>query len=447
MGSIRRRTVVLLSCLAGLAGAPSDAAACSCVEPNPRCQTVWNTPDIFVGQVLAIDTAPADTVPFLPRRVRIRTAEVFRGGAGGEVDIWTGQGGGDCGYGFKAGATYLIYAYRDTETGRLATGICSRTQPLSSAAEDLEYLRSSAKSTARLGRIFGHATRDDSQLIELWTGRPKTPFAGAKVIAEGGGRTYEARTAADGAYEFAVPPGTYTVRVEVPDGLYARWSPEVTLPDARGCALNDIRVYWNGRIAGRLVTEKREPAPHFGLELLPVDRAASSYFSPSFQVRTDARGLYEFSELPPGVYYVGYNTQRDRGASPDGPRVLLAHADGTPRTVEVTPGGRVNVEDLPLPSGVKLVQVSGIVAEPGGVPSSRAQVYVRASATEFRLIGAGVVAGRDGRFTITLIADRSYFLVAEGSDETGRFVSMVEGPVFVASADITGITLTLRPNR
>ena len=428
---------------------PSLADACTCVGPNPPCQAVWSTPDVFVGQVLGIDASPADKQPFLSRRVRIRATEVFRGRSAGEVDVWTGQGGGDCGYDFKAGESYLIYAYRDTDTGRMSTGICSRTQPLSSAGADLEYLRSIAKSTARFGRIIGSAMRIDLPPAGQTEGQRREPFAGARIIAEGGGRTYEARTASDGTYEIAVPPGTYAVRVDVPDGFYALSAPRVTVQDARGCATNVIGVYPDGRIAGRLVGANREPVALFALELIPVLSAGSEYFYPeeSGKVRTDDRGLYEFSHLRAGTYYIGYGTQRTRGAEPAGPRVLLAGSDGALRTLQVTPGGRVNVEDLAMPSGAKLIRVVGKVTEPNGAPAAGARVHVNAAGPEFTLIGPAVITDGDGRFTATLIADRSYRLIGEGYDDAGRFVSRAEGPVFTATSDITGVTLTLRPNR
>ena len=76
------------------------------------------------------------------RVVRIQIAEVLTGVDPGqkEIEILTGRGGGDCGYSFQSGVDYIIYAYKNSE-GRLETGICSRTRPLTQAAEDLAYLR------------------------------------------------------------------------------------------------------------------------------------------------------------------------------------------------------------------------------------------------------------------------------------------------------------------
>jgi hypothetical protein len=437
-----RRLFLTLALALLFSALPAPAAACTCVGPNPTCQAVWTTPDIFVGQVLAIES-PADAQPFLRRRVRIRSTEVFRGGVSGEVDVWTGLGGGDCGYDFKVGETYLVYAYRDATTNRISTGICSNTQKLATAGADLAYLRSLPTNTARFGKIIGTATRFEP----VGDATVRQPFSGARVIVEGGGRQYEVRSGGDGTYEIAVPPGTYDLRVEVPDGLYALSSTRVTVADVRGCASTFVVVRSDGRITGRLVTAGREPVPYFPLELLPLGDFDREYFYPSIQVRTDARGLFEFTRIPPGAYYVGYDLRRDRGADVIGPRVLLAGSDGGTRAAQVAPGGRVNLEDHSLPSGVTLVRVSGTVTEPGGGFAAGVRVYVRMSGGDSASVGPAVVTERDGRFTVTVVAGRTYQLFADGYDADRRYVSRAEGPAFTAGADASDVVLALRPNR
>jgi len=54
------------------------------------------------------------------------------------LTVWTD--GGDCGYNFQKGETYLVYAEDDEETGQLSTSICHRTRRLSDAGADLAYL-------------------------------------------------------------------------------------------------------------------------------------------------------------------------------------------------------------------------------------------------------------------------------------------------------------------
>jgi hypothetical protein len=53
------------------------------------------------------------------------------------VVVYTGWGGGDCGYEFQVGSSYLVYAGGQTDLG---TSICSRTADLGHAQADLAVL-------------------------------------------------------------------------------------------------------------------------------------------------------------------------------------------------------------------------------------------------------------------------------------------------------------------
>jgi len=64
--------------------------------------------------------------PYLRVHVRFEVTEPFIGmeGRGKQVEVLTGSGGGDCGFPFHCGHSYLVYAYQSQES-QLATGICS----------------------------------------------------------------------------------------------------------------------------------------------------------------------------------------------------------------------------------------------------------------------------------------------------------------------------------
>jgi hypothetical protein len=64
-----------------------------------------------------------------------------------QVEIRTGMGGTDCGYPFKPGLSYLVYA-REDKDGLLVTDTCSRTAVADQAEADLTFLRG-LKSGAR----------------------------------------------------------------------------------------------------------------------------------------------------------------------------------------------------------------------------------------------------------------------------------------------------------
>jgi hypothetical protein len=127
----------MLGCLA-----TSEARlhACDCVGPILPCLAAEKAQAVFVGQVVEI--APVNpppkgeaAMPFYARKVSFTVTENLRGGVDDTLEVYTGNGGGDCGFGFAKGKSYLVYAHRGTD-GRLTTGICARTREATRGAQD-----------------------------------------------------------------------------------------------------------------------------------------------------------------------------------------------------------------------------------------------------------------------------------------------------------------------
>jgi hypothetical protein len=119
------------------------AAACDCGYAGAPCKAFANTPTVFAGRVTKISTINRKTLSgdnFTDRLVFFEVEQSYRGWEAKVAEVVTGWGGGDCGYDFREGVRYLVYAYPHPETGKLYTGICQRTRPLLEASEDLEYL-------------------------------------------------------------------------------------------------------------------------------------------------------------------------------------------------------------------------------------------------------------------------------------------------------------------
>ena len=112
----------------------TKALACSCGGPALPCQDYWKASAVFVGTVSssARSSYTIDKTAFEGRLVHFAVDRVFRDVEGAEVEVTTGLGGGDCGYDFRVGGQYLVYAYRNADK-KLATGICTRTRLLSDA--------------------------------------------------------------------------------------------------------------------------------------------------------------------------------------------------------------------------------------------------------------------------------------------------------------------------
>ena len=172
--------------VAAWVSAATTAEACSCVGPLPACQGVWMSDAAFVGRVVNITNVEDEQEPrraFLrSRRVTLEVLEQFRGenllvprdGASG-VEVFTGQGGGDCGIAFKKGESYLVFANasKGATPTLLETGLCNRTRELSRAQEDSPYLRALATSPPRGGRVYGYIELTDPQLVRPPSGSPR----------------------------------------------------------------------------------------------------------------------------------------------------------------------------------------------------------------------------------------------------------------------------------
>lgn len=204
--------LVLLSVLAFA----HPAQACSCVEAGPPCKAAADAHAIFAGEVT--ETGEIEAEPgtgYRERLIHFRVLEAFQGVAGKTIQVITGHGGGDCGYGFRKGGQYLVYAYAHQKTGRLYAGICSRTQRLSQAGQDLDYLRSwknAQRGSGIEGRII-ELRRDPKTNDTEWRG----PLAGAQVTVEGEGRRRQSTTDRQGEFRiWGLPAGKYAVTVTLP---------------------------------------------------------------------------------------------------------------------------------------------------------------------------------------------------------------------------------------
>lgn len=410
---------VLVGLIIGAALLTTGAArvsACSCVGPIVACESAWTTDAIFVGKVLSVGRVAGTGDPrWLRRLVRFDVREAFKGVQLGEIEVGTGAGGGDCGYDFREGRTYLVYAHRNQASGQLGAGICSRTAPVEEAGEDLEYLRGPFVQPSELGRIRGKVTRHDPPLAINQPAR-RAPFAGAEIRLEGYARTYITTSADDGSYEFRVPVGEYRLFTTVREGVYAMPGSEgrtVWLRDTRGCGAMDIDVRADGRIAGRLLDGAGRPVPFMSVELVTARQLQSTSLSATTRTVTDARGQFEFTQLDAGRYAPGLTLRRNTRGGVDTAVWISRDGTATATTTDVEPEGRVDIGDLRLPTGVSTTTLTGVVASADGTPVAGAQVRFIDPGPAMDTIGAPVSTGEDGRFSLSVIAGRSYRLSAE----------------------------------
>ena len=116
-------------------------------------EAVGGADAVFRARVLRVETDVV-TEPgwgrYSRQRVTLRVAGVWKGALADTAVLFTGAGGGDCGFPFRRGEDYVIYAGR--EDGELLTGLCTRTAAASRAGVDLQRLGPMARPRPATGR-------------------------------------------------------------------------------------------------------------------------------------------------------------------------------------------------------------------------------------------------------------------------------------------------------
>jgi len=153
---------------------PRPVFACTCAAPESPATGFAHADAVFVGTVTGISgQAPAPSLldrlrswvglpvtgAFFARQVSVRVSDSWKGVTTADIEIHTGFGDADCGYNFRVGSQYVIYATKG-QTG-FETSICLRTIEVASGAADLQYLQTlprlsltAAPSTSPLPLLF-----------------------------------------------------------------------------------------------------------------------------------------------------------------------------------------------------------------------------------------------------------------------------------------------------
>jgi len=123
-----RLNILFISLLIGF------AYPCSCLEPPPPEEAYEDADVVFSGQVTNIVVDGSGYY----YEVTFQTIDVWKGEIFDEIIILTETSSDACGYNFQINNEYLIYAY--SYNSGIYTNICTRTNLLEYADEDLDYL-------------------------------------------------------------------------------------------------------------------------------------------------------------------------------------------------------------------------------------------------------------------------------------------------------------------
>ena len=291
-----------------LAGA-CPALACSCMAPGPVCSAYWSTSTLFLGHVVEIEHVydnPPSANAIGPGRyiVHFDVTERYRGVAERQAVIHTADQGSACGFEFKQGHDYLVYASA-SPNGQLSTNHCTGTHEVVKRADDADIQWIEALPKAPPGAsVFGRI----QSLRPNPTGSYDATGLAAITVAVTGPETKTVASGADGKFRAdGLAPGRYVVSAAAPERYepFPNWT--VTLQD-RGCA----EVGWNtrldGHIRGHVYLANGAPAAGVYLTVKVADaRPDQPWASQASYVTTAADGAFDFSPLAAGSYVFAAN--------------------------------------------------------------------------------------------------------------------------------------------
>jgi hypothetical protein len=426
----RRQALFRKCCITGFAIvtivlAATRSEACSCAGGSSPCQEYGRAAAVFVGTPISVRTVPRPATPdgndldyWAPRTFTFSIETSFLGIAPPETEVSTGQGGGDCGYGFTIGQRYLVYAYKSAKANRLITSICTRTNVFEKATEDIEFL--GALQSRRPGVTISGEVRRTRQNVAKGDSAYIGPLPDFTLIIEGDSDHREVRTDADGRFSLTgLSPGKFKVKLQLPDELTTyKTEQEITVAD-RGCATVNYFVSDNGRLSGRVFDPDGQPAAGVLLALMERDHSdpKTSWWK---SAKADKNGQFDFSALPPGQYLLAVNLTRfpdPKDPTNAYPRTYYPGVADLSKARTITLGAGENLGDITfqLPTRREPSTINGKVVWNDGTPVAKAGIAFRDVTYHDPSMNNAIQADDQGYFTINAYLGQT-FVIEDRSD-------------------------------
>jgi hypothetical protein len=421
LARLARKAALFLILMGGLfVGLAPKAVACLCMPPlsgKHPCQSYWASDVVFTGLLSELTEVETKYGKRLVARFNIE--EAFRGVDTRSIEVYTGFGGGDCGYPFGSGYRYFVYAHRDLQDGRISTSSCSGTTSLEGAAQDLEYARAMRRGETN-GVIFGVAIRylrPDFQTAGRHEAMPQLP-----VVIEGNGLSFTRLTDKNGRFlRGGLPEGKYRVRMELPEGLPPLPPQEVMISKMK-CAAMEFVASSLAMIKGRLVDAEGISLGKTPVHLIPTDENIQIVENGHLNLRasTEADGSFAIPGIPPGEYLLVLNPHvlpnvSPRSYDPPYPRTYFpgTSARDAGKVFQVSKGEQIEIEDFKVLPRLVTGTINGQVEWPDGMPA--VGVYVILESPDYPNYRKDVMVDESGRFEIEGYKGYRYRLVAQHS--------------------------------
>jgi hypothetical protein len=132
---IRRVLGITAISLLTLAGG-RRAQACSCAVPPPPLEELAASDAVFEATVIRAASSSGTSATQVA--VTMEVAQVWKGDISRQTTVYTAPNDAACGVDLQLGVAYLIYGRSDG--GRIVVSLCSRTQALAFAQDDVRQL-------------------------------------------------------------------------------------------------------------------------------------------------------------------------------------------------------------------------------------------------------------------------------------------------------------------
>lgn len=231
------------------------------------------------------------------------------------------------------GRKYLVYGrgYHPPDIVMASPGIGAKE--IEAAAADLAFLDALAPVSGG-GTIAGVVRLRESSYGRFARATdPGRPLGRIIVRLFNEKHSLETVSGDDGGFVASgLPPGTYQLVPQLPDGLVVNDPTSRIAATVRdgGCATTTIDVLFNGRVRGVLRGPDGLPLRSTSVDLMPMDVAQeprTGQIVGTSSVWTNESGEFEFTGRPAGRYYLGVSLYN--APNPNGPSYPRTYYPGT----------------------------------------------------------------------------------------------------------------------
>lgn len=348
---------------------------------------------------------------------------------------------------FVQDETYFVYARRRLEYKSIL--FADRAMTVAEAENAVAYL-----SNRKLGNVgamlYGRVVRKMRPLDYDFGGMPQRPFRNIKVEIQSESQSFTTITDEEGNYLFSdVPPGEYSIKCDLPERLDAENNVQKLTVSTQSCKEYDIVALTTGQISGTVFSHDGKPL-NVEVEIVVASEVDKS--NPRrFVTRADWQsGKFEFKNIPPAQYLLGFNLGT-LCTQPFGHRRGLFCSPRTyyPGVSDISQATLINLGegeqlkelDFRLLPPFSTRTFSGVAVLPDGSPAVNAEIMLTVSHDEINEFGGLTKADQYGRFSLSAYNDLKYWIQAhskiKGEDKHSEPVDLV------TSGDVGGIRLVI----